>query len=234
MASPVELHSKRNTTLAILKAVGDSMSLPQPLEEYVAGLSEIALDEIIETAAKAMSNNMPELVYSFGYDVYNEAAKLRHVGVMVHNNDGCGAIIQIIQDRQNTALYKTNIVQMLPFTKESNRDLVNEWVADFNSEHAKWQAMGSVATREDLALRATSKLGKTGSYVYGHTDTRFLKFVKEKCLTATVLEAWFSIMDVTETESNRQHRARLLELLGFNEELDGNKKVSQYETWGSW
>lgn len=231
MTSPVALQDKRNTAIAILKVIQDSLKIPTTIEEYVAGLNEQSLDEIIKSAAKVMSKNMPELIYQLGYDVYNEAAKLRHIGVMVRTEDGRGALIQIIQDRRNSAVYKTNISRVLPFDKSVGRALIQHWINDFKEEHSKWQLMGSVATSETIAQRATLKPGKTGAYVHAYMDTRFAKFIQNEKLTMMTLNSWFQALDMEDNKSNTQHINVLHEVLG---EVKATPLSDQYDSWGSW
>lgn len=231
MTSPVALQDKRNTAIAILNIIKDSFEVPTTIEEYVAELNEQSLDEIIESAARVMSKNMPELIYQLGYDVYNEAAKLRHIGVMVRTEDGCGALIQIIQDRRNSAVYKTNISRVLPFNKSVDRALIRQWINDFKEEQNKWQLLGSVATSEGVARRAILKPGKTGTYVHVYTDTRFAKFVQNENLTMMTINSWFKALDMEDNKSNTQHINVLYEILG---EVEAAPLSGQYDSWGSW
>ncbi|HEO0817067.1 hypothetical protein WKH82_08475 [Acinetobacter baumannii] len=231
MTSPVALQDKRNTAIAILNIIKDSFEVPTTIEEYVAELNEQSLDEIIESAARVMSKNMPELIYQLGYDVYNEAAKLRHIGVMVRTEDGCGALIQIIQDRRNSAVYKTNISRVLPFNKSVDRALIRQWINDFKEEQNKWQLLGSVATSEGVARRAILKPGKTGTYVHAYTDTRFAKFVQNENLTMMTINSWFKALDMEDNKSNTQHINVLYEILG---EVEAAPLSGQYDSWGSW
>ncbi len=231
MTSPVALQDKRNTAIAILNIIKDSFEVPTTIEEYVAELNEQSLDEIIESAARVMSKNMPELIYQLGYDVYNEAAKLRHIGVMVRTEDGCGALIQIIQDRRNSAVYKTNISRVLPFNKSVDRALIRQWINDFKEEQNKWQLPGSVATSEGVARRAILKPGKTGTYVHAYTDTRFAKFVQNENLTMMTINSWFKALDMEDNKSNTQHINVLYEILG---EVEAAPLSGQYDSWGSW
>lgn len=236
MTSPVSIQDKRNTAIAILNVIKDSFEVPTTIEEYVAGLNEQSLDEIIQSAARVMSKNMPELIYQLGYDAYNEAAKLRHIGVMVRTEDGCGALIQIIQDRRNSAVYKTNISKVLPFDKSVDRALIRQWINDFKSEHKNWQEMGSVATSKAVAQQATLKPGETGAYVRrSYTDTRFLNFTKSHRLTVMTLDLWFKSLDMEDNESNNQHIATLRDLLGKMEvEVKVQPLPNQYESWATW
>lgn len=238
MTSPVTLQDKRNTAIAILNIIKDSFEVPTTIEEYVAELNEQSLDEIIESAARVMSKNMPELIYQLGYDVYNEAAKLRHIGVMVRTEDGCGALIQIIQDRRNSAVYKTNISRVLPFDKSVDRALIRQWINDFKNEHKKWQEMGSVATSEGVARRAILKPvkpGETGAYVHTYTDTRFSNFTKDQRLTVLTLNLWFKSLDMEDNKSNNQHIATLHDLLGEMEvEVKVQPLPNQYASWATW
>ncbi len=231
MTSPVALQDKRNTAIAILNIIKDSFEVPTTIEEYVAELNEQSLDEIIESAARVMSKNMPELIYQLGYDVYNEAAKLRHIGVMVRTEDGCGALIQIIQDRRNSAVYKTNISRVLPFNKSVDRALIRQWINDFKEEQNKWQLLGSVATSEGVARRAILKPGKTGTYVHAYTDTRFAKFVQNENLTMMTINSLFKALDMEDNKSNTQHINVLYEILG---EVEAAPLSGQYDSWGSW
>lgn len=239
MTSPVTLQGKRNTAAAILNIIKDSFEIPTTVEEYVAGLSEQSLDEIIKSAAKVMSKNMPELIYQLGYDVYNEAAKLRHIGVMVRTEDGRGALIQIIQDRRNSAVYKTNISRVLPFNKSVDRALIQHWINDFKEEHSKWQLLGSVATSEEVAQRATLKPGKTGAYVHAYVDTRFSNFIQNEKLTMMTVSSWFQLLDMEDNKSNAQHINVLHEILGEVEVVapppSGQyDQYDQYASWGTW
>lgn len=228
------IQNKRNAAIAILSTVEDSLVIPTSIEEYVAELNEQSLDEIIQSAARVMSKNMPELIYQLGYDVYNEAAKLRHIGVMIRTDDRRGALIQIIQDRRNSAVYKTNISKVLPFDKSVDRALIRQWINDFKEEHSKWQLMGSVATSEEVAQRATLKPGKTGAYVHAYTDTRFSNFTKDQRLTVLTLDAWFKSLDMEEGESNRQHIKMLHDVLGEVEVTHPSDQSDQYASWATW
>ena len=231
MTSTVALQDKRNTAIAILNIVKDSFEVPTTIEEYVAELNEQSLDEIIQSAARVMSKNMPELIYQLGYDVYNEAAKLRHIGVMVRTEDGRGALIQIIQDRRNSAVYKTNISRVLPFNKSVDRALIRHWINDFQEEHSKWQLLGSVATSEVVAQRATLKPGKTGAYVHAYMDTRFSNFIQNEKLTMMTINSWFHILDMEDNKSNAQHINALYEILG---EVEATPPPDQYASWATW
>lgn len=233
----ISIQDKRNAAIAILGTVEDSLVIPTSIEEYVAELSEQQLDEIIQSAARVMSKNMPELIYQLGYDVYNEAAKLRHIGVMVRTEDGRGALVQIIQDRRSNAVHKTNISKVLPFDKSVDRALIQRWIDDFKSEHNKWQKMGSVATSEAVAQRATLKPGKVGAYVHSYTDTRFAKFVQNEKLTMMTINSWFKSLDMEDNESNNQHIATLHDLLGEIEvevKVKAAPSLGQYESWATW
>ena len=200
----------------------------------MAELDEQSLDHIIKSAAEVISKNMPELIYQLGYDVYNESAKLRHIGVMVRTEDGRGALIQIIQDRRNSALYKTNISRVLPFNRSVDRALIQHWINDFKEEHSKWQLMGSVATSEEVAQRATLKPGKTGAYVHAYMDTRFSSFIKDERLTVMTLNSWLKALDMNDSESNNQHISLLHEILGEENAAEIAPPSNQYDSWGSW
>lgn len=234
MTSPVALHDKRNTAIAILNTIKGSFEIHTTIEEYVAELDEQSLDHIIKSAAEVISKNMPELIYQLGYDVYNESAKLRHIGVMVRTEDGRGALIQIIQDRRNSALYKTNISRVLPFDRSVDRALIQHWINDFKEEHSKWQLMGSVATSEEVAQRATLKPGKTGAYVHAYMDTRFSSFIKDDRLTMMTLNSWLKALDMNDSESNNQHINLLHEILGEKNAAEIAPPSNQYDSWGSW
>lgn len=228
-----DLEVKRRTACAILETIKDSMKLPEPLEGYVNSLSEESLDQIITSASKVMIKNMPELIYHLGYDVYNEDTKLRHIGVMVRASNGRGAIIQLVQDRKSSAIYKTTFHRASTFSKTTNSEVVSNWVDDFKDEHAKWNALGSIATPTEIALRPTSRLGESGSYVYSQADSRFTPFMKDKGITAATLQSWFGLLDLSGDKESESTERMLFDFLCFNEDLDGEPEP-HYEAWGTW
>ena len=240
MTTPVELYNKRETAAAIISVVKDEIELGVSVKEYVKGLSESELNQIIESAAKVLNNNMPELSYRKGYDgydVYNADLDMRRIGVIVRSENGGGAIIQISKDYTKKGTCVASFDRVLPFGSDAQPEKVLEWTNSFWSSFSKYEALGYKGTLQEQALRPKTTLSKTGAQVHTLIDTRFNAYVADNRLTAGVLESWFTALDMGGNKVNDLYRAALLEKLGgIDKELEpvDLPEPERYETWGSW
>lgn len=244
MTTPVELYNKREAAAAIIGVVKDEIELDVSVKEYVKGLSEGELDQVIESAAKALNNNMPELSYRKGYDgydVYNADLDMRRIGVIVRSEDGGGAIIQISKDYTKKGTWPASFDQVFPFDSHTEHEKILERTNAFWSSFSKYEAMGYEGTLQERALKPKATLSKTGAQVHTLIDTRFNAYIADNRLTAGVLESWFTALDMSSNEVNDLYRVALLEKLGSIDkepELvdlpESEPEPERYETWGSW